>query len=349
MNMNHHTPTPAPTPLCAVFEPQVALLSSGMLDAEQMESVHEHLADCAYCQLQLREYQRLREDLLRLLLGGAGAHGESRHSAPVASAGSGAAADATARFTVEQIMRASAEEPSDAPQPRRHAPQVLELPRHHRLMSALGAIAAMLVLALLAASLFGALRLLQTPALQPTPTPRGPFAPYSAAAPGLPCDHNAQASTLWSGDQGICLANPLRTRLVAQGHLLAVMRWDAGSYTLPENFKVSVQVTLEGDSTAKLQMDNGQSLGHVIACRPNRCDVDGLSTKACACDTSGPLTLAIAVNGRNETFYAGTTVLGSATDPDPLQPDSIGLGVSASDPSAQGAQAIFANFAVTAI
>ena len=45
MNWNHHTSTPAPTPLCAVFEPQVALLSSGMLEADQMEAVHEHLAD----------------------------------------------------------------------------------------------------------------------------------------------------------------------------------------------------------------------------------------------------------------------------------------------------------------
>jgi hypothetical protein len=353
MNMNHHPPMPSPTPLCAIFEPQVALLSSGMLEMEQLESVHAHLAGCAYCQLQLREYQHLREDLLRLLLGGATASAstDSRPAATVADGGTapGRAGEAPVRFTVEQIMRASAEEEMEAPQPPVHAPRMLELPPRRRLLSTLGAIAAVLVLTLLAASLFGSLRFLWTPAVAPTPTVHGPFSPYLAPAPGLPCDHNAQASTLWSGDNGICLTNPPRTRLVAQGRLAAVMRWDAGTYHLPDSYKISVQVTLGGASSANLQMESDlQNTAYVIACSSDRCAVDGKASEACACDTSGPLTLAIVVQGRNESFYAGSALLGSVTASPVFHPTSISLGVSASNPSAQGAQADFANFAVLA-
>jgi hypothetical protein len=43
------------------------------------------------------------------------------------------------------------------------------------------------------------------------------------------------------------------------------------------------------------------------------------------------------------------TLLGGLTESDALHPDSTGLGVSASDPSAQGARAVFANFAVVAV
>jgi hypothetical protein len=218
-------------------------------------------------------------------------------------------------------------------------------------MTSLGAIAAVLLLAALATSLFSMLHGLRTPAAAPTPTPtvQQPFVPYSAAAPGLPCDTNPQASALWSQDQGICLSSPPRTRLVAQGHLLAVMRWNAGTYHLPDNYQISVQVTLEGATTAKLQMDDdSRSLGHVIACSPNHCDLDGRANEACACDTSGPLALAIRVHGASESFYVGSTLLGTVTEASPLHPDSIGLGVTASDASAQGGQAVFANFAVAA-
>jgi hypothetical protein len=343
---------PSPTPLCAVFEPQVALLSAGVLDAEQVESVHEHLAGCAYCQLQLREYQRLREDLLRLLLGGAtaGVPGDARPAPAIANGDAGSRLDQPTRFTLEQIMRASAETPLDTSPPQGYTPRMLNMPPQRQLLSALGAIAAVLVLALLAASVFGALRLPSGPAGQATPT-NYPFAPYLAAAPGLPCDTNAQASALWSGDEGICLTGPARTRLVSRGNLLAIMRWDAGAHHLPDNYKISVQVTLAGASTARLQIANGQSLGHRIACSPNHCEVDGISSEACACNTSGPLTLAIVVRGKIESFYAGNTLLGSATQSAAFHPTSISLGVSASNPSAQaeqGAQADFANFAVVA-
>ena len=187
----------------------------------------------------------------------------------------------------------------------------------------------------------------------PTPTVHRPFMSYTAAAPGIPCDQNPQAQTLWSGDRGECLATPARTRLVAQGHLLAVMRWDAGSYDLPDNYKVSVQVTLMGNGTATLQIDlpianTGVMATHEIACSTDHCDVDGKSTAACACDSSGPLTLAIVVKGTVETYFVGSTQLATISEREELPAGSIALGVSALDPNTQEAQAIFANYAVVA-
>jgi hypothetical protein len=127
------------------------------------------------------------------------------------------------------------------------------------------------------------------------------------------------------------------------------MRWDANTYSLPSSYKISVQVTLEGATTAKLEMDDdSRSIGYVIECSPNHCDLAGQAGAACACDTAGPLTLSISVNGLSERFYAGGTLLGSAIEVSQLHPDSIALGVTASGSSAQGAQAVFANFAVVA-
>lgn len=357
MTMNSHTPAPTPTPLCAVFEPQVALLSSGMLEADEAAVVHEHLATCAYCQLQLHEYQRLREDVLRLLLGSEEISGHahsSQGSQGAQRALNGAtgspALDRPAYFTLADIMHASVEQPPEVDE-WRQAPRPPAAHRERRLLTSLGAIAAVLVLAVLTAAIFSSFLGSRSPATGPTPTAtiQRPFVPYSAAAPGLPCDTNPQASTLWSEDQGTCLSNPPGTRLVAQGHLLAVMRWDAGTYSLPGSYKISVQVTLEGATTAKLQMDDdSRSIGHVIACSPNHCNLDGQPKEACACDTSRPLQLTISVNGSNERFSVGSTLLGSVTEASPLHPDSIGLGVTAADPSAQGGQAVFANFTVTA-
>src|SRR5262249_47206109 len=66
MNHNHPTPPPAPQPLCAVIEPLLPLLSQGRLDAEETRSTREHVATCAWCQRQLRDYDRLRDALRRL-------------------------------------------------------------------------------------------------------------------------------------------------------------------------------------------------------------------------------------------------------------------------------------------
>lgn len=355
MSLNSHSPMP--TPVCAVFEPQVALLSSGMLEGDQVTAVHEHLADCAYCQYQLQEYQRLREDVLRLLLGGEHTTANGRPE-PVATQdhrqahpqdrGAGAT-DGPMYFTLEEIVRVSEQQPPvDMPRARDQRPPNRSGPK--TLLTTLGVIAALLLLALLASSLFGLLRGGPTPATQPSPTVQKAFVPYTAAAPGLPCDANPRASTLWSGDQGTCLQNPAGTRLVAQGHLAAVMRWDASTSSLPGNYKVSVQVTLEGASTAKLEIDNTSGFfARLIECSPNRCDMDGSAGQICACDTSKPVTLAIVVTGRTETFYVGSTLLGSVTESNPLSPDSIGLGVTAAGTSAQGGLAVFANFAVVAV
>ncbi len=128
MNMNSHTPAPTPTPLCAVFEPQVALLSSGMLEADEAAAVHEHLATCAYCQLHLNEYQRLREDVLRLLLGSEetsdharSEHGSVRSQRALIGAAGGATLDRPAYFTLADILQASAEAPPETDE-RRQAP-----------------------------------------------------------------------------------------------------------------------------------------------------------------------------------------------------------------------------------
>lgn len=395
MSMNHHIPPPAPTPLCALYEPLLALLLADELDAEQTRSVRTHLARCPYCQQRLRELERTVAALRHQLLvddgtaqeGTAGTRAESATFAePVVEPARTAAPSGTApgepqgwamhapfHLTLQDIMLASQRAPADSladslPEPT--SPPTVRAPpgRAERassrpppsrlvssLVSSLGAIAALLLLTLLVSALFGTFRSGRGPAAGPTPTPKAhnPFSGYYAAAPGLPCDQNPQASALWSGDRGECLANLARTRLVAQGHLLAVMRWDASSYTLPDNYTVSVQLTLEGSATAKLQIDlpianTGGEVTHVIACGTHHCDVDGKSTQACACDTSGPLTLAIVVKGTVETFSVGSVQLATATEVEALRVGSIALGVGTSDPTAQGAQAVFANFAVLA-
>lgn len=367
--MNNHHGQPIPprkTPLCAVYEPMLALLALDELDAAQSASARAHLAGCPYCQQRLRETERsiaaVRHELLdHLLVEGTNVRGVGAipttssmqmHESSQTAARGDPQSRAPIHLTMRDILAASAQA-----QPTAHAgdartadvqrPVVLQHP--NRLLSSLGAIAAVLLLALLAASLFRAFRAPSGPAVQPTPTIQRAFVPYTAAAPGLPCDTNAQASALWSGDQGICLQNPAGTRLVAQGRLAAEMRW-ANTTSLPDNYKISVQVTLEGASTAKLLVENSfTNNGYLIECSPNHCDFNGNASQECACDTSQALTLAIDVTGRTETFYAGSTELGSVTQSSPLRPDSVSLGVTAAGTSTQGGQAIFANFAVVAV
>ncbi len=369
MNNHHSQPIPpSPTPFCAVFEPMLALLALDELDAAQSASARAHLAECLYCQQRLRETERsiaaLRHELVdQLLVEGAdvrtGSAGATTSSARAYESSQTAARrgdpgkTAPIHLTMRDILAVSEQAQSNAGarSVRTADAQELVRPSHpRRWLSSLGAIAAVLVLALLAASLFWAFRGPTGPGVQTTPTVPPVSLPYTAAAPGLPCDTNAQVSALWSGDQGICLQNPARTRLVAQGNLAAEMRWDASTTSLPDNFKISVQVTLVGASTAKLQMDNSFGKdGYLIECSPNHCDVNGNTSQECACDTSQALTLAIVVTGRTQTFYVGSAELGSVTRTTPLRPDSVGLGVTAAGTSTQGGQAIFANFAVAAI
>ena len=59
MALNSHTPTPAPTPLCALYEPMLPLLLADELDAEQIVLVRGHLSGCPFCQQRLRELERI--------------------------------------------------------------------------------------------------------------------------------------------------------------------------------------------------------------------------------------------------------------------------------------------------
>lgn len=150
MSMNHHRPLPAPRSLCALFTPRLSLLVLDKLDADEAAEVRAHLADCDYCQVRLREYEILRGALHRTF---------GVEPAQPATAVSGATRERAIRrtappvFTLEDIMHAANQEDtstSTSLQPRR----LPEPSPRKRVLTALGAIAAVLVLSVLAASLF---------------------------------------------------------------------------------------------------------------------------------------------------------------------------------------------------
>jgi streptogramin lyase len=64
--MNHHTPHPTPQSLCALFEPLLPLLSQDQLSASEAVATRHHVMTCAWCQLQLRDFDFLRDALRRL-------------------------------------------------------------------------------------------------------------------------------------------------------------------------------------------------------------------------------------------------------------------------------------------
>lgn len=175
MSMNHHTPVPAPRPLCAVFKPQLGLLVFGLLDPDQEAALRTHLADCDYCQLHLREYEIVRRALYQHVGAEPSASADLAPrppSAPVRSTRQRPPAEETSpHFTLEDIVKADQDETAatatrEPPKP----PSPLALARNKRL-TALGAIAAVLVLTVLAASLFAYFGSRGTaPAVKPTPT-----------------------------------------------------------------------------------------------------------------------------------------------------------------------------------
>jgi tetratricopeptide (TPR) repeat protein len=63
-NRKHSSSRPVPTPLCALFERLVPLLSGGGLDVDEEISVRAHLAECAWCQALLASYEVV-DDALR--------------------------------------------------------------------------------------------------------------------------------------------------------------------------------------------------------------------------------------------------------------------------------------------
>lgn len=168
MSLNHHTPPLAPGPLCAIFTPQLALLALGKLDPEHVAEVRSHLADCEYCQAHLRQYEIVREAFARHV--GVEAFPSPDVTRPGAR-GPFAAHAAPRPFTLEDIMQAANKPEASAPTTQVPA-RLLDRSRARRRLTALGAIAAVLVLAVLAASLFAYLgsRGL-APASKPTATP----------------------------------------------------------------------------------------------------------------------------------------------------------------------------------
>jgi hypothetical protein len=150
MTLNHHTPQPAPGPLCIIYQPQLALLALGKLDEDQANDVRSHVADCEYCQLHLREYEIVREAVARQFGVEASA---PRGALPPATRRRSTSPAAPPLLTLEDIMQTADKPPAYAPTTERRLQQREFLPRN-RTLTALGALAAVLVLTLLAASLF---------------------------------------------------------------------------------------------------------------------------------------------------------------------------------------------------
>lgn len=180
MSTNVEHALPAPVPLCAIYEPLLPLYVWDELDAAQMEAIRTHLETDAYCQHQLAQF-RTAIDALR-------AHvAADDGSAPELAAQSNRHAtggEAPIHLTLEKIMQASEKPSPSAATAARPTPRRQLTPRQRRL-TALGAIAAVLVLAVLAASLFGYLGGRTTSVTTPTPTVRPTATPVSwpTAAP----------------------------------------------------------------------------------------------------------------------------------------------------------------------
>jgi hypothetical protein len=167
MTTDHAHPMPPPTPLCAIFAPLLPLYCWDELDAEQAESLRQHLADCDYCQPQLHQYEAavaaLRQHVAAQERAAGGptrwTHHESIGEVPV-------------RLTLEDIMHAANREDHETSTPT--SPQPPRLPDRsprRRMLTAVGALAAVLVVALVAASLFAHVGSRPPgPAAKPTPT-----------------------------------------------------------------------------------------------------------------------------------------------------------------------------------
>src|SRR5579862_6606843 len=58
MNQNQSSAL-IPGPDCAQFAPLLPLLTSGVLEPDETRAIHDHLAHCAWCQQQIREYETM--------------------------------------------------------------------------------------------------------------------------------------------------------------------------------------------------------------------------------------------------------------------------------------------------
>jgi hypothetical protein len=140
MSLNHHTPPPQARALCSAYAPSLALLGTNALEPDEARAVHEHLADCDWCQAKLATF-----DIVDAAL--------RRHF--------GAAPDAYLASTLEEIMTASERDTSPTSTESSPSTQHAADPLGRRPQSrwtGLAAIAAVLLIVVLAGTLFGWLR-----------------------------------------------------------------------------------------------------------------------------------------------------------------------------------------------
>ncbi len=139
MNRSNSGTSPMPTPLCAAFAPLLPLLAGGELSAEEARSVRTHLATCDWCQSQLATYDAMDAALRRH-------YGNGEY--------------ATYFLSMEEIMSDSEQDTQEITQPASnplHAPTTpgWRPPRGpSRRLSAIGAIAAVLLVALFAGTIY---------------------------------------------------------------------------------------------------------------------------------------------------------------------------------------------------
>jgi len=134
---NHHTPTRGPTTRCKAFAALLPLLDEPDMDANALAEARAHLAACAYCQEQRAAYRQLEAAAMRYL------------SPP-----------STPRYRTEAIMRDLLEEPAaeainaEAPTPITIHPRPRKPTSARRFVSSLTSFAAVLVIIVLAVTLF---------------------------------------------------------------------------------------------------------------------------------------------------------------------------------------------------
>jgi hypothetical protein len=199
MSDNHATPRPTRQPFCSVYAPLLPLLHSGELAEQEQASVEAHLADCAWCQNQLTTFD-IVDAALRWHYAS-----EPKETASAASLGSGSHPGMRPDLTLEDIMKADQKQASTTsaqqlPSPARHQPARMTK------IAALGTIAAVLLITILAAVLFaqrGAPSHSAGP--RPTSTPANPTATATPTGPTV-LFQNSLASppdSSWPNDPSI--------------------------------------------------------------------------------------------------------------------------------------------------
>lgn len=139
MNRSESGTSRMPTPMCAAFAPLLPLLASDELSAEEARSVRTHLATCAWCQSQLATYDTLDAALRRH-------YGDGGH--------------ATHFLSMEDVMSDFEQDAQEITQP---ASSPLNTPATpggrpphspSRRLSVIGAVAAVLLIALFAGTIY---------------------------------------------------------------------------------------------------------------------------------------------------------------------------------------------------